>query len=90
MVVVLVLAPAAWGADLFWSDDAGIHRLRDSKPVAPHVLFETFATRGIAVDPASGRLWWSGVLPLGSPLPGGVIRTGSIQGEAITDVVTHH
>ena len=83
VVAALGSAPAARGADLFWNDDAGIHRIRDSGPVGPHVLFETFETRGIAVDPANDRLWWSDVLPLGSPL-----RTGSMQGGAITDVVT--
>jgi hypothetical protein len=83
----LVSAPAASGADLFWNDDAGIHRIRNSGSVGPHTLFETFETRGIAVDPANDRLWWSDVLPLGAPVPGGVIRTGSMRGGAITDVV---
>ena len=63
--------PSARGLDLFWNDDAGIHRSSGSGPVIPPVLFETFETRGIAADPASDRLWWSDVLPIGAPLPGG-------------------
>jgi DNA-binding beta-propeller fold protein YncE len=89
VLVVSKLVATACGADLFWNDDAGIHRLRGAAHVPPAVLFETFQTRGIAVDPAHDRLWWSDVLPLGSPLPGGVIRTGSIRRGPITNVVTH-
>jgi hypothetical protein len=43
----------------------------------------------LVVEPVNAQLWWSDILPLGSPLPGGVIRTGSTKGGAITDVVTH-
>ncbi len=91
IVVVLALgsASSSSGLGLFWNDDRGIHRYLSSDPLGSPALFETFETRGMAVDPTNARLWWSDILPLGSPLPGGVIRTGSTQGGAITDVVTH-
>jgi hypothetical protein len=89
VIVVAVGSPSlSNGLDLFWNDNAGIHRYQGPALVDP-ALFETFQTRGMAVDPANGRLWWSDVLPLGAPLPGGVIRTGSTQGGSIVDVVTH-
>jgi sugar lactone lactonase YvrE len=91
IVIVLALgsASSSSGLGLYWNDDSGIHRSLGSDPLISPVLFETFETRGIAVDPANARLWWSDILPLGSPLPGGVLRTGSTKGGAITDVVTH-
>lgn len=91
LVILLALgsAPSSRGMGLFWNDDRGIHRDLSSYPPDPAALFDTFETRGMAVDPTNGRLWWSDVLPLGSPLPGGVIRTGSTKGGAVTDVVTH-
>jgi Low-density lipoprotein receptor repeat class B len=91
IVIVLALgsASSSSGLGLYWNDDSGIHRSLSSDPLISPVLFETFETRGMAVEPANARLWWSDILPLGSPLPGGVIRTGSTKGGAITDVVTH-
>ena len=91
IVIVLALgsASSSSGLGLFWNDDRGIHRYLSSDPLGSPALFETFETRGMAVDPTNARLWWSDILPLGSPLPGGVIRTGSTKGGAITDVVTH-
>jgi hypothetical protein len=73
----------AWSVELFWNDDDGIHRLDQDPPGGPSghaVLYQTFETRGLTVDPAGQRLWWSDVLPLGAPIPGGVIRTGGTQG----------
>jgi hypothetical protein len=91
IVIVLALgsASSSSGLDLFWNDDRGIHRGLKSDPPGSPALFETFETRGLAVDLINARPWWSDILPLGSPLPGGVIRTGSTQGGAITDVVKH-
>ena len=91
IVIVLALgsASSSSGLGLFWNDDRGIHRCLSSDPLGSPALFETFETRGMAVDPTNARLWWSDILPLGAPLPGGVIRTGSTKGGAITDVVTH-
>jgi hypothetical protein len=89
IVLALGSASPSSGLDLFWNDDRGIHRDLNTAPSESPTLFDTFETRGLAVDSASGRLWWSDVLPLGSPLPGGVIRTGSAKGGAVTDVVTH-
>jgi hypothetical protein len=87
IVVALGLPSLSHGVGLLWNDTAGIHRYQGPSSVAP-VLFETFETRGMAIDPATARLWWSDVLPLGAPFPGGVIRTGSTQGGSIADVVT--
>jgi len=91
IVIVLALGSASSSSalGLFWNDDRGIHHCLSSDPLGSPALFETFETRGMAVDPTNARLWWSDILPLGSPLPGGVIRTGTTQGGAITDVVTH-
>src|SRR6187455_2257605 len=91
IVIVLALgsASSSSGLGLAWNDDSGIHRSLGSDPLILPVLFETFETRGIAVDPTNAELWWSDILPLGAPLPAGVIRTGSTKGGAITDVVTH-
>jgi Low-density lipoprotein receptor repeat class B len=91
IVIVLALgsASSSSGLGLFWNDDRGIHRYLSSDPLGSPALFETFETRGMAVDPTNARLWWSDILPLGAPLPGGVIRTGSTMGGAVTDVVTH-
>ena len=91
IVIVLALgsASSSSGLGLFWNDDRGIHRYLSSDPLGLPALFDTFETRGMAVDPTNARLWWSDILPLGAPLPGGVIRTGSTKGGAITDVVTH-
>jgi hypothetical protein len=79
--------PAAEAAELFWNDDDGIHRLVPDGPTRPALLFDTFETRGIAVDAPHDRLWWTDVLPLGSPLPGGVIRKASARGGPLEDVV---
>lgn len=91
IVIALALGSpsSSSGLDLFWNDDRGIHRCLGSEPLRPPALFETFETRGMAVDSINARLWWSDILPLGAPLPGGVIRTGSTKGGAVTDVVTH-
>jgi sugar lactone lactonase YvrE len=92
-IIVVVLAfgsaTSARGVGLYWNDGSGIHRWLSSQPIGSPALFETFETRGLAVDPANAQLWWSDILPLGSPLPGGVIRTGSTKGGDITDVVMH-
>ncbi|RIK82319.1 MAG: hypothetical protein DCC68_06840 [Planctomycetota bacterium] len=66
-------------ADLFWNDAVGIQALVSDRD-APVFLYDTFETRGIAVDPAARRLVWSDVLPLGAPFPGGVIRDGGTRG----------
>ena len=84
--VMLLVVSRVFAVDLLWNDDAGIHREPLGDPTRP-LLFETFETRGIAADGATGRVWWSDVLPLGAPIPGGVIRSGSAMGGAITDVV---
>lgn len=91
IVIVLALgsASSSSGLGLYWNDDTGIHRSPSSDPLDWPVLFQTFETRGVAADPANGQLWWSDVLPLGSPLPGGVIRTGSTTGGDATNIVTH-
>lgn len=89
LVVVLLLALVSPGTaqDLFWNDAAGIHRLSPADPAPATIdLFPTFETRGIAVDGANQRLVWSDILPLGGPLPGGVIRSASIRGGEITDI----
>ena len=85
-VAALVAVPRALAVELFWNDDVGIHRVRPGDPVGL-ALFETFETRGIAVDVAGNRLLWSDILPLGAPLPGGVIRSGGPHGGEITNVV---
>jgi sugar lactone lactonase YvrE len=84
--LVLALVPQGRALDLFWNDVAGIHRLRAADPATPP-LFQTFETRGIVVDTANDRLLWSDILPLGAPLPGGVIRSANIHGGEIADVV---
>lgn len=91
IVVVLALgsASSSSGLGLFWNDDRGIHRCLSSDPLGSPALFATFETRGMAVDPTNARLWWSDILPLGAPLPGGVIRSGSTKGGDVTDVVTY-
>lgn len=90
MVIALALgsASSSSGLDLYWNDATGIQRYLSSDPLGLPVLFQTFETRGVAVDPANGHLWWSDELPLGSPLPGGVIRTGSTKGGDTTNIVT--
>jgi sugar lactone lactonase YvrE len=88
-IIVLGSATSASGAGLYWNDGSGIHRYLSSEPLGSPALFETFETRGLVVEPVNSQLWWSDILPLGSPLPGGVIRTASSKGGGITDVVTH-
>ncbi|MBN1852581.1 MAG: hypothetical protein JW829_07645 [Pirellulales bacterium] len=86
VAAALVVAPNGLAVELFWNDNAGIHRIQPNDPTEP-LLFDTFETRGIAVDAAGGRLLWSDILPLGGPLPGGMIRSGSTLGGAVADVV---
>lgn len=85
VVVALACLSRSHAADLFWNDDAGIFRFKDGH-IDPTPLFETYDTRGIALDIAANRIWWSDVLPIAGPGPAGVIRTGGTQGGA-TDVV---
>ena len=87
-VFALALVPQGLALELFWNDVEGIHRLRSGDPTIAH-LFQTFETRGIVVDGTKDRLLWSDILPLGGPLPGGVIRSASIHGGEITDVARH-
>jgi hypothetical protein len=84
--ILLLVVPRALAIDLFWNDVAGIHRERLGDPTRP-LLFATFETRGLVAEAATGRLWWSDILPLGAPIPGGVIRSGPEQGGEVTDVV---
>ena len=82
---LLSCAAPAYSADLFWNDDAGIHRNENADPPDPKLLFHTFETRGI--DIAGHRLFWSDELPIAGPGPAGVIRTGSIAGGDFTDIL---
>ncbi len=84
-VTVTVVVSHATAVELLWNDNAGIHQVRPGDPGGPP-LFQTYETRGMAVDAAVDQLFWSDILPLGSPLPGGVIRTGSTRGGEIADV----
>jgi DNA-binding beta-propeller fold protein YncE len=77
----------ASAAELFWNDSTGIHRLNSDQPAGADAIFDTFEARGLAVDPSAQRLWWSDVLPLGAPIPGGVIRTGSATGGRSDNIV---
>ena len=86
VVLALACLSRSHAADLFWNDDAGVFRFKDGH-IDPTPLFETFDTRGIALDVAANRIWWSEILPIAGPGPAGVIRTGGTQGGAITDVV---
>lgn len=76
----------AAAVELYWSDQRGIHQLRDDSD-ARSLIYETFDTRGIATDVPANRLLWSDVLPLGAPIPGGVIREGSERGGEFITVV---
>lgn len=91
VMIAVAFGPAttSTGLGLYWNDDRGIHRFLSSDPPDSPKLFETFEVRGMAVDPANAQLWWSDVLPLASPLPGGVIRTGGVSGGAAVDIVTN-
>jgi autotransporter-associated beta strand protein len=82
----LVGAPHAPAGELFWNDNVGIHRIRLGDPSGT-LLFQTYETGGIAFDDSRNQLLWSDILPLGPPIPGGAIRSGSTAGGAITDVV---
>lgn len=84
-VTATVVVTHATAVEVFWNDNVGIQRVRPGDPQGPS-LFETYETRGIAVDTASDQLFWSDILPLASPLPGGVIRSGSTRGGEIIDV----
>jgi hypothetical protein len=91
IVVAAVLfgcARSAHSADFFWNDDKGIHRNQNADPVDPKLLFETFDTRGIAIDAVKDRLVWSDVLPIAGTGPGGVIRGGGMQGGDIESIVS--
>jgi autotransporter-associated beta strand protein len=81
----LVVVPHVLAGELFWDDSIGIHGVRSGDPSGP-LLFPTYETRGIAVDAAHDQLLWSDILPLGAPIPGGVIRSGSTAGGEIMDV----
>lgn len=76
----------AAAVELYWSDQRGVHQLRDESD-SRSLIYETFDTRGIAVDVPANRLLWSDVLPLGAPIPGGVIREGSERGGEFSTVV---
>jgi DNA-binding beta-propeller fold protein YncE len=77
---------SAAAVELYWSDQRGIHQLRDDSD-ARSLIYETFDTRGIATDVPANRLFWSDVLPLGAPIPGGVIRAGGERGGEFNTVV---
>lgn len=88
LALAVVAGSPSWGAaaDLFWNDAIGIQALVSDRD-APLFLYDTFETRGIAVDPAARRIVWSDVLPLGAPIPGGVIRDGGTRGGAFRTLV---
>lgn len=86
--LIVALSSQGFALDVIWNDAHGIHRLRAGDPTAMD-LFQTFETRGVAVDLATDRIFWSDVLPLGGPLPGGVIRSANIHGGEIIDIVGH-
>jgi hypothetical protein len=82
---LLGCAAPAHSADLFWNDNAGIHRNENADPPDPKLLFQTFETRDI--DIAGDRLFWSDELPIAGLGPAGVIRTGSIDGGESTGIL---
>jgi hypothetical protein len=78
-------APLATAVEIFWNDHAGIHRLRPGGPPSA-MLFQTYDSRGLELNAADNQLLWSDILPLGAPIPGGVIRAGGTAGGEITDL----
>src|SRR5262245_1139699 len=79
---------SASAAELVWNDNAGIYRTTTCVSEPQKIkLYDSFDTKGIAVDAIGNHLVWSDILPLGSPLPGGAIRTGGFFGGEITDAV---
>jgi hypothetical protein len=76
----------AAAVELYWSDQQGVHQFRDDSD-ARSLIYESFDSRGIATDVPANRLLWSDVLPLGAPIPGGVIREGSERGGEFNTVV---
>lgn len=88
LVPALMPVEPAVAVEFAWNDAVGIWALDDDRD-APVFLYDTFDTRGIAVDAAAGRMAWSDVLPLGAPFPGGVIRTGSTHGGDFETLASH-
>ncbi|MCA9263162.1 MAG: PEP-CTERM sorting domain-containing protein [Planctomycetales bacterium] len=87
VVVFGLLTSRVEAIELVWSDQGGIHRFDTMGSAGAQQLFEAFDSRGVAFDAARGRLIWSDNLPLGAPLPGGVIRSGRLTGGAAEDLV---
>ncbi|MFO0914814.1 MAG: hypothetical protein U0795_17785 [Pirellulales bacterium] len=86
VLTCLLASMDASAVELVWSDATGIQRISAGQS-QPLKIFESFETRGIAFVPDARQIVWSDNLPLGSPLPGGVIRTGSHHGGLITPLV---
>ncbi len=84
---ILASSHVALAVELFWNDAVGIRSQADNGE-APVLLFESFQSRGIAVDAAGDRLLWSDVLPLGAPTPGGVLREGGVRGGEFAPLVS--
>lgn len=83
-----ICASNSRAVEIVWNDARGIHRFDTLENAPAQQLFETSDTRGIAFDPQHRRLIWTDVLPLGGPLPGGMIRAGSLNGGPIENPVT--
>jgi hypothetical protein len=72
-------------APLYWNDNNEIHRAALDGSGAQNVA-PTFASQGIAVNPAAG-LFWTDDVPRAPIGPTGTIRHAGLDGSGVTDVL---
>jgi len=79
-------ASAASIPSLYWSEAGGVvSSLLDGSQVTP--VAPGFEVGGLALDRAHDRLFFTDILPLGGPQPGGVIRAGDSDGQGVESIV---
>lgn len=89
LVVCASLSSSAGAASipsLYWSETGGVvSSLLDGSQIT--TVSPGFEVGGLALDRAHDRLFFTDILPLGGPQPGGVIRAGDSDGQGFASIV---
>ncbi|MHB1034571.1 MAG: hypothetical protein ACYC35_09115 [Pirellulales bacterium] len=79
--------PAAFAGSVYWAASGKIQKAAlDGSKVRDFAA--AFASEDVTVNSSDGTVWWTDDLPLGSPLPGGVIRTANPNGLGAANVLS--